>query len=189
MRCAPGGLSESHAPSRRPVLLPLGGLSQVEVGAAAGNGETLLLMSPKRREQLGTGEGGHGSSCAPRLCCLPGWSSAGAGGWSWGRAPAPGGHSPGSSHLPYSSVLVLQLGFVLSNFPSFIPRPCSAFRASRGILRPPALPSHKGSVTTPTRSILSPVWTGARTRLCRTSLLVTFGGREDACSKWWKERN
>lgn len=185
MRCAPGGLSESHAPSRRPVLLPLGGLSQVEVGAAAGNGETLLLMSPKRREQLGTGEGGHGSSCAvsPRLEF--GWSW----GWSWGPAMAPGGHSPGSSHLPYSSVLVLQLGFVLSNFPSFIPRACSAFRASRGILRPRALPSHKGSVTTPTRSILSPVWTGARTRLCRTSLLVTFGGREDACSKWWKERN
>lgn len=114
-----------------------------------------------------------------------GWSW----GWSWGPAMAPAGHSPGSSHLPYSSVLVLQLGFVLSNFPSFIPRPCSAFRASRGILRPRALPSHKGSVTTPTRSILSPVWTGARTRLCRTSLLVTFGGREDACSKWWKERN
>lgn len=104
VRCAPGGLSESHAPSRRPVLLPLGGLSKVEVGAAAGNGETLLLMSPKRREQLGTGEGGHGSSCAPRLCCLPGWSSAGAGGWSWGwswgPAMAPGGHSPGAAIFP-----------------------------------------------------------------------------------------
>lgn len=100
VRCAPGGLSESHAPSRRPILLPLGGLSQVEVGAAAGNGETLLLMSSKRREQLGTGEGGHGSSCASRLCCLPGWSSAGAGAGAGGLPWPQGVILPGAAIFP-----------------------------------------------------------------------------------------
>lgn len=134
------------------------------------------IVSSKRREQLGTGEGGHTSSCAVSqagarlelgVCQSPGGA-------------AQGGHSPGGGHpLPYS-VPVLQLGFVLSNFPSFIPRPCSAFRASQGIPRPQAFPARR-SLSPPRPEVFSalgasPMLTGARTRLCLTSLLVTVGG-------------
>lgn len=154
-----------------------------------GNGAVLCLMdkivASKRRAQLGTGEGGH-TPAVPPGCAV---SQAGAH-WSAGCASLPRGAAQGGSSSwgwPSSSLPPCPAGFYswalfsVTSHPLFpgpaLPsgrprasRDLRLFPATRGLSPPrPEVFSAPGA---------SPVWTGARTRLCRTPLLVTVGRGE-----------
>lgn len=117
-----------------------------------------MIVSSKRRETLGTGDGGHTYSCAFWRCFLPGCSSAGVGRYTRLLGPPPKAVILLGAAILFPTILCPNSAggalFSVTSLPLF-PGP-AAFRAPQGLLRLQGLPSPGGVCHHPSQRYSQP---------------------------------